>query len=530
MKKTFPPPHLASEFQRPTRSPRENGSTIVTAMVILAALTLIAASTFSTVSRRFRSNYQTAAWHDALTSAEGGVNYALTRLRTSLTSSTGALVNPTLISGTLQYDISTLSGNSTSTNGTVLTGIYNGVAYTRIQLPTVTIPHDGSGSSQFTAVLTLDAVPTTGITSSGTNTWYRIQSAGTVPLAGGAYVGLQKYDNFLRKLQFKRGASGNLLAAPQAVRPVEVIAKPVTIGSAALFGQSGIDLNNKNVVIDSYDSRSSLTSTNGIYDSTKTTANANVVTDDNPNSSGAIGVINLSSTGAYVYGNISTNNTPVAGNTSNVSGSITQDFYQYLPSPPDPRTVSNSWNNIPASTTSVSTGSASSPNRYKFNGTGTLSLGGGSTLSIIPPATGQGYVEIWIPGDLNISGNGGIVIPANVHATFYVDGNISISGNGILNVAEIPADVILYGNHDSTVSQNITIDGNGSFAGVIYAPTSATSVKGGGSSGDMFGAITAKTIFFNGNTTLHYDQALGDVGAVIDYRIASWYEDNTLTR
>ena len=76
----------------------------------------------------------------------------------------------------------------------------------------------------------------------------------------------------------------------------------------------------------------------------------------------------------------------------------------------------------------------------------------------------------------------------------------------------------------------MTVDGNGQFSGVIYAPNASVSAKGGGSSGDMYGAIYANTIFFNGQTSLHYDQALADAGAVIDYRIASWYEDNTLTR
>ena len=76
----------------------------------------------------------------------------------------------------------------------------------------------------------------------------------------------------------------------------------------------------------------------------------------------------------------------------------------------------------------------------------------------------------------------------------------------------------------------MTVNGNGQFAGMIYAPSASASVRGGGSSGHMYGSIFANTIFFNGVTNLHYDSAQGDVGAVIDYRIASWYEDNSLTR
>jgi hypothetical protein len=139
-------------------------------------------------------------------------------------------------------------------------------------------------------------------------------------------------------------------------------------------------------------------------------------------------------------------------------------------------------------------------------------------------------VEIWIPGDLTISGNGGINIPANVHAIFYVDGAVKISGNGIFNTSLLPGNVTLYGNHDPTVAQSMTVDGNGQFAGMIYAPNASVTVKGGGNSGDIYGSIFANSIFFNGVTSLHYDHAQATAGAVIDYHIASWYEDNTLTR
>jgi len=524
------------KFSAPPRSHRESGSALVAALVTLAVLAMLAASTFLTVTNRFRSNYQTASWHDALTSAENGVQYSLARLRSPLTQTDGTvttstvLTNPLTVPGSLQSDLAILTTGGTSTNGTVLTGTYNGNTFPQIQLPTLTIPHAGEGSSQFSAVATIDAVPNTNVTNSGLNTWYRIRSVGTVPLSGSASVGIQKYDNFLRKLRFHTDTSGAPLTRPQAVRTIEVLAKPVTTGSAALFGQTGINLNNQNVVINSYDSRSVLTSTNGIYDPAKATQSANVVTDDNPLSNGTPGVINLSPTGAYINGNIATNDTPVSGSTGHVSGTITEDFYQALGNPPDPAKVSSTWTSFDASSSTMTPGTRASPNYYKISNSGDLSINGGSSLAITAPASGEGYVEIWIPGDLNITGNGGIVIPPHVHATFYIDGSVKIAGNGIANTSLMPGNVTLYGNHDPLVSQNMTVDGNGQFAGVIYAPNATVTAKGGGSSGDMYGAIIANTIFFNGQTSLHYDSALGDQGAVIDYRIASWYEDNTLTR
>jgi hypothetical protein len=519
----------------------ESGSTLVVGMVTLAVLALIAAATFQTVTNRFRSNYQTASWHDALTSAENGVQYGLARLRSPLMV-TGVLTNPLKVPGSLQSDLATLSGSGgTSINGTVLSGTYGGSTYPRIQLPTLTIPHTGQGSSQFRAVTTIDAVPSNNLTYSGINTWYRIQSVGTVPMTGGAKVGIQKYDNFLRKLQFRYDAQGNSLATPQAQRTIEILAQPITTGSAALFGQTGINLNNQNVVIDSYDSRSSATSTYGIYDASKRTKAANIVTDDDPQSSGTPGVINLSPTGAYIYGNVSTNDTPVVGSTSHVSGTITQDFYQSLPDPPDPSAVtsSSSWTATDGST-NLTGGTQSAPAYYKINGSGDLSLTGNSSLALNALTDSSGnpietYIQLWIPGSLKTTGNAQITVSAHVHATIYVDGSIQLAGNGIANPSLVPANLTLYGNHmdpsaTGYTQQSMTFNGNAEFAGVIYAPDAAVTVKGGGSSGEMVGAIYADTIFFNGQTTLHYDQALSDAGAVIDYRIAAWFEDNTLTR
>jgi hypothetical protein len=241
-------------------------------------------------------------------------------------------------------------------------------------------------------------------------------------------------------------------------------------------------------------------------------------------------VINLSPTGAYINGNVATNNTPVQGSTGQVSGSVTQDFYQDLPNPPDPAKVSSAWTSFSSSTSTMATGTAASPARYKISGSGNLNLSGSSTLTITAPASGEGYAEIWVPGDLTLTGNAAIVMPAHVHATFYVDGTVKAAGNGIQNTSQAPVNLTLYGNHDPAANQSITVDGNGQWAGVIYAPNSTVSVKGGGSSGDMWGSITGDTIYFTGGTSLHYDAALGDNGAVIDYRVASWYEDNTLTR
>ncbi|EDY21785.1 hypothetical protein CfE428DRAFT_1031 [Chthoniobacter flavus Ellin428] len=552
-----------SSLSQPTAR-REDGSSLLAALCTLVVLALIAGSTFLTVSSRFRSNYQTASWHDALTSAEDGAQYALVRLRAPLTkvdpslqqggtSSTSwtallfnqTLTNPLQVPGSLQSDLATLTAaNASSTNGTVTMYTSGGNTYPRIQLPTLSIPHGGqnsTGSTVFSANVTVDALPGTGGANSS-GTWYRIRSTGIVPLAGGAKVGSQKYDNLLRKLQFHVDSAGNTLTTPQASRTIEVIAKPVFIGDAALFSATGINLNNHNITIDSYNSTDPNASTGGIpqpdgsvlygqYSATKATQQANVVSDDNPLGNGTPGVINLSPSGANIFGNVATNDTPVQGSTANVHGTVTTDFYEALPNPPDPNTMTGViWTPLVPSKSDITldstNGTAASPIRYEVSDTKSGDALGLQSSNLI--ITGTGYIEIWIPGGLSISGNAGINIPAGAHVTFYVDKSVSIAGNGIVNTSTVPSNLTFYGDPNPKSTQQIDISGNGVFSGVVYAPNSSVSVKGGGSNGEFDGAIIGNTISFTGDTKLHYDTALGNQGAVLNYSIASWFEDNTL--
>ncbi len=42
---------------------------------------------------------------------------------------------------------------------------------------------------------------------------------------------------------------------------------------------------------------------------------------------------------------------------------------------------------------------------------------------------------------------------------------------------------------------------------------------------DVGGAVIARTIMGNGNTSWHYDETLATAGEVLDYQRASWIED-----
>ena len=146
----------------------------------------------------------------------------------------------------------------------------------------------------------------------------------------------------------------------------------------------------------------------------------------------------------------------------------------------------------------------------------TINVSGNNTVTL---AAGVYHVA-----SISISGNAKIVTTGAVQ--IYVEGSISITGNGIVVPNNHPANLLLY----SVNSGNVSIAGNGSFYGGIYAPNSAVTASG---NGDVFGAVIAKTYAQSGNSSTHFDLALRDL-TVTDpnqtqiARIKAWQELNSL--
>jgi hypothetical protein len=147
----------------------------------------------------------------------------------------------------------------------------------------------------------------------------------------------------------------------------------------------------------------------------------------------------------------------------------------------------------------------------------TLSVSGNNTRTL---TAGTYHVP-----SISVSGNGKIVTTGAV--VIYVDGAISISGNGILVTNNHPANLLLY----SMGSSNVSISGNGSFYGGVYAPNSSVTATG---NGDVFGAVIAKTYTQSGNGSTHFDLAMKEIPGGVDpnqtqiVRVKAWQEMNSL--
>lgn len=106
-------------------------------------------------------------------------------------------------------------------------------------------------------------------------------------------------------------------------------------------------------------------------------------------------------------------------------------------------------------------------------------------------------------GSAQITCNGKVVI--------YIDQtsdagspDIRIGGKGIVNTSQIPANLVLYCCDDVV---DITISGNGTLYGGIYAPQADITMN----SGEVYGSVVGRTVTMNGaDSHLHYDEALRD--------------------
>ena len=495
-----------------TRGSKAQGSVLVWTVITIAVLSLLGAEVLRLVSIKYEHALQTATWQEALLGAESGIDLAIMELRKSLFPAPNHA-----------WD----GWNNIPGNGVTSYGL-------------TTIPNAGLAGTPMTIEVNVDA-PAALIDPNGWQ-YYRIRTVGTMPITGPARVTDNKQDTRLRKLslRWERFTNGVLtqhaISAPQVSRRAEAIVRPVSAFGQAIMSRGPLDLTNQNIVVDSYDSRDSTKSTNGLYDPAKRQQNGNIATNGNLVAAG----------NAYIYGDVSTNAGTVSG-AANITGFQRTDFYQDLmiiqaPSWPSvnasPATVTQ------ATTINASATKNSAASRYILN---QISLSGSNTLTIAGAANGSPtYVDIYVSGNISVSGSSQIQINPGVTATIYFKGNVTIAGNGMVNSNNQPGDLRLYGipptgDPDQTgdwqgdysgtgASQVVSLGGNGQISASLYAPSADVTINGGGTSGHVFGSVVGKSVKMTGVTNLHYDEALASSGLIGNYKIVSWFEDNRDSR
>jgi hypothetical protein len=159
---------------------------------------------------------------------------------------------------------------------------------------------------------------------------------------------------------------------------------------------------------------------------------------------------------------------------------------------------------------------------YVLNGgnyiLGSLSMSGNNQKMII-----TGNATLYVTGNISLAGQASIQIAPGASLRLYVGGaTASLGGNGVINSNTDASKFYYYGLPSNT---SLTMSGNAAFTGVVYAPSAALSLGGGGNNTyDFVGAAVVNTATMNGHYNFHYDENLGRVGPSRGYVLTSWNE------
>lgn len=462
-------------------------------VLTIAVLSLIAAEVLRVVTAKYQNALHTSTWQESLLAAESGIDLAIMELRKSLYPAPNHAWE---------------GWSNTPGNGVTSYGL-------------TTVPNAGLASTPMTIEVNVDAPSSL---RDPNNSWqyYRIRTVGTMPITGPGRANDNPQDTKLRKLSLKWDRFTDWVLTPRPVssprvsRRVEAIVRPVSSFDLAIMSVGALDLTDQDIIIDSYDSRDPNKSTNGQYDVAKRQENGDIATD---------GTI-LNAGNAHVYGDVATNAGTVSG-IANVTGIERDDFYQE----PIP-VAAPSWPSFNASPMSVSNTASlaasatesSSASRYVLS---SVSLAGNQTLTLTGAANGSTtYIEVYVTGDVQVTGNAQVVVAPGVKAKIYFAGNFNIAGNGVVNSNNQPGDLYFYGITPSdNSSRSFALGGNSLLSAAVYAPAYDVQINNGGTRGSVFGSFVGKTVKMNGVTDLHYDEALGSGGVINSYKIVSWFED-----
>ena len=154
------------------------------------------------------------------------------------------------------------------------------------------------------------------------------------------------------------------------------------------------------------------------------------------------------------------------------------------------------------------------PTQYTNITSGSYALAGYTSSGDM---TINGNVVLYItPGNsFTVKGSDTITIKPGGSLKIIAGGNVSIAGGGVLNGTGVAGNFSIVGLSSCT---SISYAGNAQFIGTVNAPQADFSIKG---TTDVYGAIIANSASMNGNTALHYDEALAYQDS---YIVNSWQE------
>lgn len=134
-----------------------------------------------------------------------------------------------------------------------------------------------------------------------------------------------------------------------------------------------------------------------------------------------------------------------------------------------------------------------------------------------------GDVVLYVTGDISLGQDCQIVIKDGSTLVLYLDGDMDAGNNAGINNQSIPSSFKLFGT--STEEQSLTLKAKSESLGAIYAPNATVTIM---ADGDIYGAITAKSVELKSGGNFYYDKALREVGTEDDavrFVIREWSEE-----
>lgn len=289
--------------------------------------------------------------------------------------------------------------------------------------------------------------------------------------------------------------SGNTNAVTRTLRVV--VQRQVNSGYA-LAGKEFIKLHMNGKTLDSYNSSNPSESTGGLYDVTKRTAHANI---GSPSSSASAITLDQSA----VHGTASTG---AGGHVTFSASSVGATFAPGERSTTEADAESKSWVThdfvMDFPDVVVPPALSIAPNLGDVKG-GTISSGDWRVKNIDMKSltlTVTGNVRLYVTGDVNITGNGVLIISPGASLEVYVAGPVNVSGSGIVNATMLAAANKWNGLNNS---KSWRIWGSSDFIGAVYAPYAYVELGG---AAQFYGSFVGYRIDAS-PAGIHYDEALG---------------------
>jgi len=394
---------------------------------------------------------------------------------------------------------------------------------------------------------------------SGTNAWKEISNFSLSQNATGtAKVFIQNYNSIGNPAPVAVCKSiiqpGN--AAPPIVKMVQVTLSRRSYFSTGLVARNGVSFNGNNATVDSWNSNplNATISPNYAYNSTQAPRAAN----------GGVATTSITSTvsvqNADIYGYVSVGSESdsaiyvgsqgLIGDFSSAAGTkdterITTNFTQDLPEVQVPPKTFMLYTETGNKNYILGAGNSQLPETNDINGNKGDTVDGVTTYYYAVQyidLTGNASSKLTIKSGYNVvlkvtnttgtviktAGSAGIEIGSGATLAIYTSGNVNItgtsvtngSGGGVANSGAASAFQI-WGTGVSGGGQTISVQGNGSLSGIVYAPYAAVSIVG---NGEVYGSVVGDTIQVTGNANFHYDESLANYGGTNPFKVSKWTE------